>query len=116
MLQSIQIPLAIGKAIVEWLEASRRPEIESTVIVEIAKVMMRSMMFRGPEYPVARQLIAVELLLGVPSDVIDKVTANPEALVATPTKKPDGREKEQGILTESLSAQKVELWWGRGLV
>lgn len=112
MFQSLRIPRATAKAILEMIKASKRPTIESPAIivseligvpVEIAQVIIRSMMFRGPAHPDARQLIAAELLLGVPSDMAEKVTANPEAIVAALNK------REQGTQTESLPTQQVVL-------
>lgn len=37
----------------------------------------------GPDCPAVRQLIDAELLLGVPGDVAEKATANPDTTVAT---------------------------------
>lgn len=117
MFQSLRLPRATAKAILETIKASKRPTIEAPAIivseligvpVEIAKAIVRSMMFRGPAHPAARQLIAAELLLGVPSDVAEKVTGNPGAIVA-PLKN-----RGQGTQTDSLLVQKVVLSKQRG--
>lgn len=109
MFQPLRIPHETVKAILEKIKASKRPTIDSPAIivseligvpVEIAQVIIRSMMFRGPAHPAARQLIAAELLLGVPSDVAE-VTANPEGIVTTLNK------RQQGTQTESLPTQQV---------
>lgn len=110
MFQPLRIPPATVKAILEKIKASKRPTIESPAIivseligvpVEIAQVIIRSMMFREPTHPATRQLIAAELLLGVSSDVAEEVTANPEGIVATLKK------RQQGTQTESLPTQQV---------
>lgn len=53
----------------------------------------------GPDCPTVRQLIDAELLLGVPGDVAEKATANPDTTVATLMK------REQGTQTERLPKQ-----------
>lgn len=67
MFQFLRIPRATAKAILEKIKASKRPTIESPAIivseligvpVDIAQVIIRSMMFRGPADSAASQLIA----------------------------------------------------------
>lgn len=106
----LRIPHETVKAILEKINASKRPTIESPAIIvseligvpaEIAQVIIRSMMFRGPAHPAARQLIAAELLLGVPSDVAGEVKASSEGIVTTLNK------RQQDTPTESLPTQQV---------
>ena len=53
----------------------------------------------GPDCPAVRQLIDAELLLGVPGDVAEKATANPDTTVATLMKREQTERlpKQQGV-------------------